>query len=471
MSSYNGPLRKKARTSCEIQRLNMNSCVPNSRYEKMGFNPTPELRAEWRRRFGKEDPHVAVLMLARGGSKGIPMKNIKMLGDLELIGWGIRAALDSDVMDSVWVSTDHDDIAATARRCGAQVHMRGQQVSHDKCNSWTAIDEFVRNHPEVDIIVHIQATCPCVHPFHVQEGVRMMLQDGKDSVFSVYRRHQLRWSTPKYGMQTFPLNFDLYNRPMRQQWPGELIENGAFYIFTRDVEQQGVLQGGRMGCLVMDSEYSIDIDTDQDWQLAEQRLLRFGYHGRAPKKMKLVVVNIDGTLLDGQVQVSSTGEEFRSFKATDIAGIHMLQRNGIEFRVVAQGESQVQKELAKKLSLKLEENCTDKLEVIDSWRQELNIDWQNIGFMGCGIDDITCIKKAGMSGCPSDADTEVQKHSHVVSTYRGGQGALREFCEQLLLKCGVEPTLGPTNGATGNFPASTRVFQTEQIPSQPEIPS
>eukprot|EP00058_Branchiostoma_floridae_P022205 XP_002607695.1 hypothetical protein BRAFLDRAFT_123266 [Branchiostoma floridae] len=370
------------------------------------------------------------------GSKGIPMKNIKMLGDLELIGWGIRASLDSDIMDSVWVSTDHDDIAAVASRCGAQVHRRSSQVSHDKCNSWTAIDEFVRNHMDVDIIVHIQATCPCVHPFHIQEGVRMMLQDGKDSVFSVYRRHQLRWSTPRYGMQAYPLNFDVYDRPRRQEWPGELIENGAFYMFTRDVEQQGVLQGGRMGCLVMDSEYSIDIDTDQDWQLAEQRLLRFGYHGRAPKKMKLVVVNIDGTLLDGKVQVSSTGEEYRSFKATDIAGIQMLQRNGIEFRVVAQGESQVQKELAKKLSLKLEENC----------------------------------EKSGMSGCPSDADTEVQKHSHVVSIYRGGQGALREFCEQLLLKCGVEPTLEARN-ETGNFKVSSRVIQKDQVSSQPEMPS
>ncbi|XP_078584126.1 N-acylneuraminate cytidylyltransferase-like isoform X1 [Branchiostoma floridae x Branchiostoma japonicum] len=441
MSFSEGPEPKKPRTSSsEIQTFgnpkmtNNGKSAPDLRYKRMGFEPTPELRAEWKRRFGKEEPHIATLILARGGSKGIPMKNNKKLGGLELIGWVIRAAIDSDIMDSVWVSTDHDDIAATARKCGAQVHRRSAEVSQDTCNSWVTIDEFAKYHPEVDIIVDIQATSPCLHPFHLHDGMRLTLKDGYDSVFTVVRRHGFRWTDPKWGIQPFPLNFDPAKRPRRQEWNGEIVENGAFYMMTRDVEQQGLMQGGKMAYLVMEPEYGVDIDTDLDWEIAEQRLFRFGYHGRTPKTVKLVVVNIDGTLLDGQVQVSPTGEELRSFKTTDIVGVQQLRENGIEFRVVAEGDNEVQRALAGKLSAKLEENCTDKLTVIDAWRQELGLEWKDIGYMGYDISDMSCIKKAGMSACPSDAYAAIQKHSHFISTYRGGQGALREFCEQVLEK-------------------------------------
>uniref|UniRef100_UPI001EAF6E49 N-acylneuraminate cytidylyltransferase-like n=1 Tax=Oncorhynchus gorbuscha TaxID=8017 RepID=UPI001EAF6E49 len=219
-----------------------------------------------------EKRHIAALILARGGSKGIPLKNIKMLAGVPLIGWVLRAAVDSKQFDSVWVSTDHDDIEKVAKAWGAQVHRRSPEVSKDSSSSLDTIQEFARLNPEVEVICHIQATSPCLHPFHLKEALEMITKQGFTSVFSVVRRHHFRWQEVKKGgsVATQPLNLDPCNRPRRQDWDGELCENGSFYIYTRATIERG-LQGGKWVYYEMLPEYSVDIDVDIDWPVAEQR--------------------------------------------------------------------------------------------------------------------------------------------------------------------------------------------------------
>ncbi|KAJ7329251.1 hypothetical protein JRQ81_015425 [Phrynocephalus forsythii] len=142
-------------------------------------------------------PHMAALVLARGGSKGIPLKNIKLLAGVPLIGWVLRAAVDSGVFQSIWVSTDHDEIEKVAKQFGAQVHRRSSEVSKDSSTSMDAIVEFLQYHDEVDIVGNIQATSPCLHPADLIRVAKMIREDGFDSVFSVVRRHQFRWSEIK----------------------------------------------------------------------------------------------------------------------------------------------------------------------------------------------------------------------------------------------------------------------------------
>ncbi|XP_035379662.1 N-acylneuraminate cytidylyltransferase-like [Electrophorus electricus] len=139
-----------------------------------------------------KERHVAGVILARGGSKGIPLKNIKLLAGVPLIGWVIRAAIDSDVFDSLWVSTDHDEIERVAKKW-VQVHRRSAEVSKDTTSSLETIQEFCRMNPEVDIICNIQATSPCLHPHHLIQAVEMVTKQGYNSVFSVDRRHHFRW--------------------------------------------------------------------------------------------------------------------------------------------------------------------------------------------------------------------------------------------------------------------------------------
>ncbi|KAI2648572.1 N-acylneuraminate cytidylyltransferase B [Labeo rohita] len=175
-------------------------------------------------------PHRAALILARGGSKGIPLKNIKNLAGVPLI--------------AVWISTDHDEIERVAKVWGAKVHRRSPEVSKDSSSSLETIQEFIRLRPEVDIVCHIQATSPCLHPHHIKEALQMITEQGYNYVFSVVRRHQFRWEEvdKNEGRNPTPLNIDVAHRPRRQDWPGELYENGSFYFSTRKTWENGLKQ-------------------------------------------------------------------------------------------------------------------------------------------------------------------------------------------------------------------------------------
>ncbi|XP_035684732.1 N-acylneuraminate cytidylyltransferase-like [Branchiostoma floridae] len=397
------------------------------------INITPQLESIWERRFKTKTPHKCALVLARGGSKGIPMKNIKMLGGTPLIGWVLRAAVYAEVFDSIWVSTDNERIANVARDYGAQVHYRSEEVSKDTTSSWETVGEFLQHHPEVDIIANIQATSPCVHPFHIQEGMRMLLEDSYDSVFTISKKHGFIWKEPpQKDMQPININLDLMNRPRRQDYDPEPVENGAYYMYTRDIHAQGKTQGGRIAWLEMGGEYSVDIYTDLDWDIAEERLLRFGYHGKHPKIVKLVVIAAEGVLLDNHVEINVRGEELMSYHLSDVNAIKHMQNNLVEVRIIAEGENVVQRRLAASLGCKIHENTKNKLEVLDQWREELGLTWRNVGYMGSENTDTQSVKAAGMSACPADAHDDVQLVSHFISKYKGGQGGLREFSEQVL---------------------------------------
>ncbi|MEQ2253934.1 hypothetical protein ILYODFUR_037632, partial [Ilyodon furcidens] len=146
---------------------------------------------------------------------------------------------------SVWVSTDHDKIEKVAKSWGAKVHRRSQEVSRDCSTSLETIKEFLEKNPYVTVVCNIQATSPCLHPSHLQEALKKITEEGFDSVFSVVRRHQFRWKEVKKrsDQSTQPENLDPRNRPRRQDWDGELYENGSFYFATAAlIVKKGCLQ-------------------------------------------------------------------------------------------------------------------------------------------------------------------------------------------------------------------------------------
>ncbi|KAF5891871.1 n-acylneuraminate cytidylyltransferase, partial [Clarias magur] len=301
----------------------------------------------------KRNPHKAALILARGGSKGIPLKNIKVLAGVPLIGWVIRAALDCELLDSVWVSTDHDEIEQIAKLWGAQVIHRSPEVSKDCSSSLDTIREFISLRPEVDIICHIQATSPCLHPYHIKEALEMITDEGYDFVFAAVRRHQFRWTEVKREevTNTVPLNLDPSRRPRRQDWPGEICENGSFYFSKREPLENGLKQVGRIGYYEMLPEHSVDIDVDIDWPIAEERVHRFGYFGcDKPTAIRLLLCSVSGCLTDGQIYMSVSGEELVSINAQDLSAIRLLQSENIEVILISSISDPVSEALSEKLA-------------------------------------------------------------------------------------------------------------------------
>ena len=113
-------------------------------------------------------PHVAGLVLARGGSQGIPLKNLAPLGDRPLIEWALGAMAEFGRFDSLWVSTDHPGIAACAAGQGAMVFPRSPKYAGHEAASVDAVLEFLESHPEVDVVALVQCTSPFLRPGNSQ---------------------------------------------------------------------------------------------------------------------------------------------------------------------------------------------------------------------------------------------------------------------------------------------------------------
>ncbi|KAK9524980.1 hypothetical protein VZT92_017336 [Zoarces viviparus] len=386
--------------------------------------------------------HVAALVLARGGSKGIPLKNIKMLAGVPLLGWVLRAAVDSDMFDSVWVSTDHDEIEQVAKSWGAQVHRRSLEVSKDSSSSLETIQEFIRLNPEIDVVCNIQATSPCLHPFHLTEALKMITQQGFDSVFSVVRRHQFRWQEVKKGSGevTKAFNLDPARRPHRQDWDGELCENGSFYFTVRDsLVNEGLLQGGKVAYYEMLPEFSVDIDVDIDWPVAEQRVLRYGYFGRTtPEVVRLMFCKVSGCLTEGRILLYKSGEEMVSINTRDTTGIRMLQKEALEVVLLTSQLDSVTQSLADKLAERTgcqvisvgEEPLNDLRPMVE----QRKLGWKDVAYMGSDTQDISCLNLAGLSAVPGDAPVVVINAAKYTCHSAGGMGAVREFAEHILLQ-------------------------------------
>ena len=138
--------------------------------------------------------HVAGLILARGGSQGIPLKNISKLSSHPLLAWSLGAMRAFGRFDSIWVSTDHPMIAQCASSMGASVFQRSARYARCGTPSVDAVQEFLIQHPEVDIIGLVQCTSPFLQPEYLGRAYDLMTEEGFDSVFSVTRDKKLRWS-------------------------------------------------------------------------------------------------------------------------------------------------------------------------------------------------------------------------------------------------------------------------------------
>ena len=202
---------------------------------------------------------VVSVILARGGSKGIPKKNIIDINGKPLLYYTIKASLESEV-DQTWVSTDDEDIAQVARKMGSRVLQRPSELSCDNSTSESALLHFAES-VDFDQMVFIQATSPLLCAKYINQGLSMM--DKYDSIFSAYNQH---W-TPRWtkSMPSQPIGWNPSDRPRRQDAEDVYVENGSFYITTKHcLLKSGLRFSGNIGVVEMPLGESYQIDTYED---------------------------------------------------------------------------------------------------------------------------------------------------------------------------------------------------------------
>ncbi|KAK6624325.1 hypothetical protein RUM44_011184 [Polyplax serrata] len=215
---------------------------------------------------------VTALVLARAGSKGIKDKNLALLGKESLLKRTLRTIHECGKFDSVWVSTDGHNIAEVATAHGAKVHWRDPATATDDASSLAAVEDFLKSHEETRIVALIQCTSPFIKSNFLCQSIDRMLKDDIDCIFSVTRSHQLRWIENEGGLVS-PINFKPEKRPRRQDWSGELVENGMFYFAKSElILRDNVFQNNRCSVFEIPKELSLEIDTKFDLTLAEMML-------------------------------------------------------------------------------------------------------------------------------------------------------------------------------------------------------
>ena len=223
-------------------------------------------------------PKIVAVIPARGGSVSIPKKNIKLLLGRPLIDWVIKAARDSKIFAEIWVSTDDDLIAASAIKCGALVHRRAAHTATSTASTESALKDFADAHPDYEYMCLIQATSPLIRPEDFVEAMRIMRDQKADSLVTAVRAHRFLWSVDPTTKVAKAKNYEPLKRPRRQDWEGELVENGAFYFYTKaHWDATGCRLGGKLVLYEMAEHTFVELDSLVDWQMVSHMAYDFGY--------------------------------------------------------------------------------------------------------------------------------------------------------------------------------------------------
>lgn len=222
---------------------------------------------------------VVAIIPARGGSKGIPGKNLIPICGKPLLAWSIMQARMANSIDRVFVSSDSDEILGVATQYGATPIRRPESLSGDSASSesaWLhALEEIEHSDVRVDLIVGMQATSPIRASSDLDSAVMQMKQDNLDSLLTVVEVEDFfNWREGQNGPES--IDFDYKSRKRRQDIERRYLENGSFYIF-----RPGILRslnnrlGGKIGMYTMERYKMFQIDNGEDVALCE--IIMHGY--------------------------------------------------------------------------------------------------------------------------------------------------------------------------------------------------
>jgi N-acylneuraminate cytidylyltransferase len=221
---------------------------------------------------------ISAIVLARGGSKGIPQKNIIDFCGKPLLAWTIEHCLAGGV-DSVYVSSDAERILDVGEKYGAHSIIRPEEISGDRATSesgWMhALNEIKKDQGEIDWILAPQVTSPLRMAADIQNGVEIAASERYDSLFSCSIVEDLFfWEDRSGSLES--INYNWQNRKRRQDIPKQYIENGSFYLFKPEIlRKYNNRFGGRIGVVEMEFWKMFEIDSKEDFRMCSALMKEF----------------------------------------------------------------------------------------------------------------------------------------------------------------------------------------------------
>lgn len=369
----------------------------------------------------------------RGGSKSIPLKNIKLFCGKPLVCWNIEALEACPEVDEVIVATDSDEIWNTVEQKNYKkviLYRRSAENACDTASTESVMLEYIRyaNLTDENIFMLVQATSPLTETIHFSEALQIYAKGEYDSIITCVRNFRFFWNEDGTSM-----NYDYMNRPRRQNFKGMLMENGAFYINTvKNVLQNGNRLSGKIGIYEMPEYTATEIDEPDDWIILENLMRKHVLSHAEKKNIKLFLSDIDGTLTDGGMYYSENGDELKKFNTRDGMGLTMLREKGIKVGIITSEDRELNQRRANKLKLDFfyqGKSNGGKLSVAQDICKKMGISMQEIAYIGDDVNCIELLSSVGMAACPADADERVKAIPGIhIMTKKGGEGCVREFC-------------------------------------------
>ncbi len=377
---------------------------------------------------------VTAIIPARGGSKGIPLKNIEPVGGVPLIARAVRSCLLADGVTDTVVSTDHPAIAAAARAAGARVLERPADLGGDTVSSEAvllqALDTLEAAGELPDVTVFVQCTSPFIDPADLDAAIARVTAHEADSVFSAVPTHAFLWARRPEGARG--VNHSHTHRPRRQDREPHYRETGAFYVVdTAGFRAHAHRFFSRIDLREVPDLHAFEIDTPDDLRLA-RALAPIAAPETDPVDIDALVTDFDGVHTDDRVTVSQDGTESVTVSRSDGMGVRLLREAGVRVHILSTEANPVVRARADKLGVTVLHGLSDKRAALASWLSDEGLDPSRVAYLGNDVNDLGCMALVGWPVAVPDAHPAVLAAARLVLTRPGGSGAVRELCEHAL---------------------------------------
>ena len=376
---------------------------------------------------------IAIIPL-RKNSKGIPGKNKKKMVGRPLFSWVLSEAIFSN-LDAVYVFTDDAEIIDYVTKNYAwspkvKALLRNDENATETASTESTILEFSEKiNQDFDLLCLLQATSPLTTTEAINAGIDKIVNENFDSSLSVVKTHRFTWNE-----NGTPQNYDVFNRPRRQDFEGLLIENGAVYCTTKAAFLNSKNRvSGTIGLVEMPEESLLEIDSRTDWDCIENLLIQRLKNNKKTTKIEYLVLDVDGVFTDGGVYFNENGEFAKRFDMRDGMGLEILRENKVEVVVITSEQSSLVAQRMKKLQIEHTFlGVKDKFAFLTNFALQKNIDFGAIAYVGDDVNDLSNLCRAGWSFAPSNATKNVLNNVDIVLNNPSGNGAIREVCEFLM---------------------------------------
>lgn len=370
----------------------------------------------------------------RKGSKSIVGKNKRKMVGRPLFTWVLKEAIFSN-LDEIVVFTDDTNIITfveTHYQWSPKVKalLRNDQNATDTASTESALLEFSEKiNQAFDVLCLLQATSPFTTSKTINQSLEAIQSNTYDATLTVVNTHRFTWNS-----NGTPINYDVFNRPRRQDFEGLLIENGAVYCTTKQAFIKSKNRvSGNIKLIPMPEESLYEIDSETDWQIAETLLITRLKSQKETTKITHLVLDVDGVFTNGTITYTKEGEHTKTFDMRDGMGLEIIRELGVKVWVITSEASELVAQRMKKLKIEnVFLNAKDKYALLHYLADKENIALGNIAYMGDDVNDLANICSVGWSMAPQNAINMVKQHADMVLSRPSGNGAIREACDFIL---------------------------------------